>query len=116
MRKNIVYYVTRQYMKMNKKRTFTTFLGIVFMVLLMTCVFVGKDTAIEYMEQVATQKDGKWHIGLYDITKKEQEEVEKLTEVEQTAVSVNYGFTQFAQSANKSRPYLNVKGYQEEMF
>ena len=116
MRKNIVYYVTRQYMKMNKKRTFTTFLGIVFMVLLMTCVFVGKDTAIDYMQQVGSLKEGKWHIGLYDITKKEQEEVEKLAEVEKTAVSVNYGCTEFAQSANKSRPYLNVKGYQEECF
>lgn len=116
MRKNIVYYVTRQYMKMNKKRTFTTFLGIVFMVLLMTCVFVGKDTAIDYMEQVGSLKEGKWHIGLYDITKKEREEVEKLAEVEKTAVSVNYGCTEFAQSANESRPYLNVKGYQEECF
>lgn len=116
MRKNIVYYVTKQYMKMNKKRTFTTFIGIVFMVLLMTCVFVGKDTAIDYMEQVATQKDGKWHVALYDITKKEQEEIEKLEEVEETAASINYGFTEFAQSANEDRPYLNVKAYQKECF
>lgn len=116
MRRNIVFYVTRQYMKMNKKRTFTTFLGIVFMVLLMTCVFVGKDTAIDYMEQVGSLKEGKWHVALFDITKKEQEEVEKLAEVEKTAVSVNYGCTEFAQSANESRPYLNVKGYQKECF
>lgn len=116
MRKNIVYYVTRQYMKMNKKRTFTTFLGIVFMVLLMTCVFVGKNTAIEQMEQVASQKDGKWHVALYDITGKEREEVEKLTEVEKTAVSVDYGFTEFAQSANKKHPYLNIKAYQKDCF
>lgn len=116
MRKNIIYYVTKQYMKMNKKRTFTTFIGIVFMVLLMTCVFVGKDTAIDYMEQVATQKDGKWHVALYDITKKEQEEIEKLAEVEKTAVSINYGCTDFAQSVNEKRPYLNVKAYQKECF
>lgn len=103
-------------MKMNKKRTFTTFLGIVFMVLLMTCVFIGKDTAIDYMEQVAAQKDGKWHVALYDITKKEQEEIEKLEEVEKTAASVNYGFTKLAQSANEERPYLQVKAYQKECF
>lgn len=116
MRKNIVYYVTRQYMKMNKKRTFTAFLGIVFMVLLMTCVFIGKDTAVGQLEQVASQKDGKWHVVLYDITGKEREEVENLTEVEKTAVSVDYGFTEFAQSANKKHPYLNIKAYQKDCF
>ena len=103
-------------MKKNRKRTFTTFLGIVFMVLLMTCVFVGKDTAIEYMEQVASQKEGKWHVALYNITEKEQKEAEQLEEVEQTAVSVNYGLTEFPQSANELRPYLNVKGYQADCF
>ena len=41
MRKNVVFYVTRQYMKQNKGRTFVTFIGIVFMVILMTGVFIG---------------------------------------------------------------------------
>ena len=54
MKKNIVFYVTRQYMKQNKGRTFTTFAGIVFMVLLMTCVFVGRDTGIYYLQDVAS--------------------------------------------------------------
>lgn len=116
MKKNIVYYVTRQYMKLNKKRTFTTFLGIIFMVLLMTCVFVGKDTAIGYLEDVASQKDGKWHVTMYDVTQKELEEVEKLEEIEKTAISADYGFTEFAQSANENRPYLNVKAYTTECF
>ena len=53
MRRNIVYYVTRQYMKRNKKRTAVTFLGIMLMVLLMTCIFVGKDTGIGYLEQAS---------------------------------------------------------------
>lgn len=116
MKKNIVCYVTRQYMRLNKKRTFTTFVGIIFMVLLMTCVFVGKDTAIGYLEDVASQKDGKWHVAMYDVTPKELEEVEELEEIEETAISVDYGFTEFAQSANENRPYLNVKAYTMEGF
>lgn len=116
MRRNIVYHVTGQYMRMNKKRTFTTFLGIIFMVLLMTCVFVGKNTAIEYLEQVASEKDGKWHVILYDVTKKEQEEVEQLEGVEKTSVSADYGFTEFAKSGNELTPYLKVKAYQADCF
>lgn len=65
---------------------------------------------------MASQKDGKWHVVLYDITGKEREEVGNLTEVEKTAVSVDYGFTEFAQSANKKHPYLNIKAYQKDCF
>ena len=116
MKKSIVCHVTRQYMKMNKKRTFTSLLGIIFMVLLMTCVFVGKDTAISYLEQVGSAKDGKWHVAMYDITDKEFDEVKKLEWIDETAVSAYYGFTEFDQSANERRPYLNVKAYEAECF
>ena len=116
MRKNIVHYVTRQYMKQNKKRTLTAFAGIVCMVLLMTCVFVGKDTAIAYLERVASKKDGLWHVSMYDVTEKELEQVNALPYVEQTAVSADQGFTDFSLSANDQRPYLFVKSYSPQCF
>ena len=47
--RNVVHYVTARYMRLNKKRTLTTFLGIVFTVLLMTCVFVGRESSIAYL-------------------------------------------------------------------
>ena len=53
MRENVVFYVTRQYMKKNRKRTLTAFFGIFFMVMLMTCVFVGKETAFDFLERMA---------------------------------------------------------------
>ncbi len=55
---NIVHYVTRQYMRLNRKRTFVTFFGITLMVLLMTCVFAGKDTAVNYLLEVASGSEG----------------------------------------------------------
>lgn len=116
MRRNIVFYVTRQYMKRNKKRTATTFFGIVFMVLLMTCVFVGKDTGIGYLEQASSLKEGKWHVALYEISGKEYEELLALPYVKETAVSEHIGTMAFEQSGNKERPYLNVKGYTENCF
>ncbi len=116
MKKNIVFYVTRQYMKQNKGRTLTTFAGIVFMVLLMTCVFVGKDTGIRYLQDVAALKDGKWHVSMYGITSKEYEEVLEVPSVRETAVSSAYGNTEFKASANVERPYLNVKAYEAPCF
>lgn len=116
MKRNIVFYVTRQYMKQNKGRTFTTFAGIVFMVLLMTCVFVGRDTGIDYLQDVASLKDGKWHVSLYDITPEEYEKVRDMPGVKETARSAAYGNTEFAASANPERPYLNVKAYSMACF
>lgn len=116
MKRNIVFYVTRQYMKQNKGRTFTTFAGIVFMVLLMTCVFVGRDTGIDYLQDVASLKDGKWHVSLYDITLEEYEKVREMPGIRETALSAAYGNTEFAASANPERPYLNVKAYSMACF
>lgn len=116
MKKNIVFYVTRQYMKQNKGRTLTTFAGIVFMVLLMTCVFVGRDTGICYLQDIAALKDGKWHVSMYGITSKEYEEVLEISSVKETAVSTTYGSTIFDVSANEERPYLNVKAYTTPCF
>lgn len=114
--KNIVHYVTMQYMKNNRKRTATTFAGIVLMVLLMTCVFVGRDTGIGYLEDVASIKKGKYHAAMYGVTKETYEAVSKLPYVIQTAGSVQFGSTVFHVSENKERPFLNVKGYTSDCY
>lgn len=116
MRNHIVHYVTKQYMKQNRKRTMTAFLGIVFMVLLMTCVFVGKDTAISYMEKVGAARDGKWHASIYDVNREELSEIEAMDHVTETAVSKSMGITAFKQTNNSQKPYLNVRAYSDQCF
>lgn len=116
MRNRIIYQVTFRYMKMNKKRTMTAFLGIACMVLLMTCVFVGKSTAINYLEQAGSARDGSWHISIYDITEKELKELKNLDFVAETAVSQALGCTEFAASGSEEHPYLNIRGYSAACF
>lgn len=113
---NIVHYVTRQYMYLNKKRTFTTLVGIVFMVLLMTCVFVGKDTAVSYLQRVASAKDGKWHYAMYDVTEEQEQQAVDLGYIKEISESLELGITEFSQSASEERPYLNVKAYGTQCF
>ena len=116
MKNHIVHYVTKQYMKQNRKRTMTAFFGIVFMVLLMTCVFVGKDTAIYYMEKVGAARDGKWHASIYDVNGEELSEIEAMDHVAETAVSKSMGITAFKQTNNSQKPYLNVRAYSDKCF
>ncbi|MBR3833132.1 MAG: ABC transporter permease [Lachnospiraceae bacterium] len=114
--KKIVFQVTKEYMKKNKKRTMTTLFGIIFMVMLMTCVFVGKDTAVNYLEILASQSQGKWHINAYEVDASQYEKIKDLDAVDETAVSVGYDLSVFEQSANPVRPYINLKAYSKENF
>lgn len=116
MRNHVVYYVTHQYMKQNRKRTMTAFLGIVFMVLLMTCVFVGKDTAVSYLERMGEAKDGKWHASIYDVTGEELSELNSMEYVLDTAISKRLGTTDFERSGHSDKPYLNVRAYSDKCF
>jgi len=103
-------------MKKNKRRTFTTFLGIVFMVMLMTCVFVGKDTAVSYLEDMAATDGGKWHAIVYNADREAYEKIQDLKPVKATSLSVDYGCAEFLQSANPDRPFLQVKAYGTQCF
>ncbi len=114
--RKIVHHVTKQYMKKNKRRTFTTFLGIVFMVMLMTCVFVGKDTGIAYLGDMAAANDGKWHAIVYEADKNAYKEIRDLKQVTETSVSADYGCAEFVRSGNPERPYLQIKAYGAKSF
>lgn len=114
--KKIIFYVTRQYMKQNKKRTFITALGIFLMVLLMTCVFVGKDTAISYLTQVAESKNGSWHVIAYDADANQYQQIQNLDFVKETAVSYDMGYSDCEQSKNPEKPYWKLKAYSDSCF
>lgn len=114
--KKIVYHVTKEYMKQNKKRTFTTFLGIVCMVMLMTCVFVGKDTAVSYLQKLASYQDGKWHVSVYDINAEKYEQIKGLESIAETAASADYGYSELPQSQKADRPFIQIKAYSEKCF
>ena len=114
--KKIIFQVTKTYMKKNKKRTIITFAGILVMVVLMTAVFVGKDTVMDFMRRAVEADQGKWHYQVYDVTKEEADEISALKSIDKLEISRPLGYTDFPQSANVETPYLELKGYSGELF
>lgn len=114
---NIVHYVTRQYMRLNRKRTFITFFGITLMVLLMTCVFAGKDTAVNYLLEVSSLQSGKWDVSLQQMDTEKINKVKELPYVLDTTQAYSLGMTEFPQSGNPAEhPYLEVRAYSPDCF
>ena len=109
--KKIIFHVTRQYMKRNKGRTAVTFTGIALMVMLMTCVFVGKDTVLRYLEKVASLHSGSWHMTVYGLDNANCKEVAAVDGIDKIGYVARQGFTDFSASASKDRPYLEIKAY-----
>ncbi len=114
--KKIIFQVTKTYMKKNKKRTIITFAGILVMVVLMTAVFIGKDTVMDFMRRAVEADQGKWHYQVYDVTKEEVDEISGLESVDKLEVSRPLGYTDFPESKNVETPFLELKGYSGELF
>lgn len=116
IRGNVVHYVTRRYMQKNKKRTLHLFLGIVCMVMLMTAVFVGKETAISLLQNAAEKENGKWHVNLYNLTEDDYKSLSSIPWVKSIARSDDLGDLDLSSINHDKKPYLNVKGYELNEF
>ena len=115
--KKIVFQVTKTYMKKNKKRTTITFLGILVTVILMTAVFIGKDTVMKYMENAVAADQGSWHMQVYDVDKTIVDKIKALPCIDKAEVSRALGYSEFAASGNPDEtPFIELKGYSGEIF
>ncbi|MCR4586321.1 MAG: FtsX-like permease family protein [Lachnospiraceae bacterium] len=115
--KKIVFQVTKTYMKKNRKRTTISFLGILVTVILMTAVFIGKDTVMKYMENAVAADQGSWHMQVYDVDKTIVDKIKALPWIDKAEVSRALGYSEFAASGDPAlTPYIELKGYSGEIF
>ena len=114
--KKIIHDVTLKHMKMNKKRTVISAIGIALMVMLLTCVLVGKDTAFKYFTDLAAKQSGAYHFAVYNINREQLQTLKDYDEVSETAVTEDLKYTEFSQSGNPQRPFLNVRRYSPSSF
>ena len=107
----IIHQVTFKHMKMNAKRTILSIVGIALMVMLLTCVFVGKDTAYKYLVDIASEKSGSYHYAIYNINKDKLNMIRCYDEITGIAVTEDLALTEFDKSANPIKPFLNIRRY-----
>jgi len=107
----IVHDVTLKHMKMNKKRTIISVTGIALMVMLLTCVLVGKDTAYKYFVDLGTAKEGAYHFSVCNIDREKLETIRSYDEVKEVGVTEDLKLTDFDKTGNPAKPFLNIRRY-----
>lgn len=107
----IVHKVTLKYLLQNRKRSLFSLISIILMVILMTGVFIGKDTAIAFFTDIAEAEKGKWHINVYDIDNEQYEKLKALPFVEETGISAHLALSPYQDSVNPFKPYLDLRSY-----
>lgn len=109
----IIHQVTLKHMKMNAKRSLISIIGIALMVMLLTCVFAGKDTAFKYFTDLGSMKHGSYHYAVYDIDQPMLEQIKNLKGIKEVGVTEDLKFTEFEQTGNPEKPFLSIRRYSD---
>lgn len=110
----IIHQVTFKHMKMNAKRTIISIIGLMLMVMLLTSVIVGKDTAVNYFVDLGASQYGSYHYDVYNIDNEKLAKIKQLNGVTEVGVTEDLKYTEFAKTGNPERPFLNIRCYSEE--
>ncbi len=103
--------LTLRNLKLNKKRTIVTVIGIVLSVALLTAVasmfFSAKESMIEFQKQ----EQGNYHYGFFSVTQEKLHEIEQNRKIEAHYVASNLGYAKLEGVENAYKPYAYVKEF-----
>ena len=79
------------------------------MVMLLTTVLAGKETAYQYFVDLGTVQNGAYHFAVYDIDREDLNAIKDIRAVDQTGVTEDLKYTWFDKTGNDEKPFLNIR-------
>lgn len=105
--------LTRKNLKLNKKRTIVTIIGIMLSVALVTAVasmfFSARTSLIRY----ETEKKGNYHYSFFHVPAEETKKLEQHRKIETLFYTNEVGYAKLENSSNENKPYLYVEACDE---
>ncbi len=108
---NILNQLTRRSLKLNRKRTIVTIIGIILSAA-MICATIS--IAVSFQDlflQRAKQTDGNFHATFRDVPLEQSQYITENSYTDTAMFSRNLGFAPFDHSSNRYRPYFFIKEY-----
>ncbi len=108
--------LTIKNLKLNKKRTIVTVIGIMLSVALITAVASVYSSAIDSLIGFETYQRGNFHMAFYNVPTEDIEIFKNNREIEDIYLTKNIGFANLENSQNENKPYAFVKAFTKESF
>lgn len=105
--------LTLKSLKLNKKRTIVTIIGIILSTALIVAVSSLVVSARVSLIEYEKKEKGDYHYIIYDVPKEELKYFYNNREIEKTYLTSSIGYAK-VESQNENKPYLFVKGYSKE--
>ena len=105
--------ITVQNLKMNKKRTIVTIIGIALSVALICAVTSFAVSFQKAMVDREIKTSGNWHISINDIAQENLKYIENNVKVKQLAYNQEIGYVQLKNSENENKPYGYIEALDE---
>nr|WP_249310449.1 FtsX-like permease family protein [Bacillus sp. FJAT-49736] len=98
-------------MKLNKRRTLVTIIGVIISVAMITAVATLFVSFLDLMKRQEIADNGEWHVLYKDVNIKQLEAIEKDDATKKTVITRDVGYAPLKGGQNKSKPYLFIKQY-----
>ena len=98
-------------LKLNKKRTIVTIIGIILSVALITAVASMYASGIASLIDYETYEKGNFHIAYYEVPVEEINTFENNRAIKNIKITQDIGFAKLKDSQNEYKPYTCIKGF-----
>lgn len=113
---NIIYKLTLRHMRLNKKRTMVTLLGIIISVAMYTAVSVIVFSFQDVLIRNSIALEGKWHATYSDVNPSDLDVFGEDSRLELYMLSNILGYSMLENEANSNKPYTYVEAYDDDSF
>lgn len=113
---NIVNKLTLRHLRLNKRRTLVTILGVIISVAMIIAVASLGVSFIDLMKRQSIATEGEWHVQYHNVNKAQLNVIEADEATKKLVISKDLGYAPLEGSQNDNKPYLYIKSYNEKGF
>ena len=111
---NIVQKLTWRQMKLNRRRTLVTIIGVVISVAMITAVMTLGFSFQDMFKRSVIAEDGEWHVVYRGLDEKQVQQVWEDPESKKVLLSRDVGYSLLPGGQNGYKPYLFLKEYNRQ--
>ena len=110
---NLLNKLTLKNLKLNKKRTIVTIIGIILSVALITAVSSIYASGIASLTNFEVKQKGDYHVAFYDVPTTNLYEFQNMRDIKTLNITQNIGYAKI-DSKNEYKPYAYIKAFSKE--